>query len=46
MRQATAREFEGVNYALWPEASRQGEVAGANAAGDVSVLFKRQKLTA
>ena len=33
-------EFEGVNYALWPEASRQGEVAGANAAGDVSVLFK------
>lgn len=33
-------EFEGVNYALWPEASRQGEVAGANAAGDVSVTFK------
>lgn len=27
-------EFQGVNYALWPEASRQGEVAGANAAGD------------
>ena len=33
-------EFEGVNYALWPEASRQGEVAGANAAGDVSVTYK------
>ncbi len=33
-------EFDGVNYALWPEASRQGEVAGANAAGDVSVTFK------
>ena len=27
-------EFEGMNYALWPEASRQGEVAGANAAGE------------
>ena len=27
-------EFQGVNYALWPEASRQGDVAGANAAGD------------
>lgn len=27
-------EFGGKNYALWPEASRQGEVAGANAAGD------------
>ena len=27
-------EFAGMNYALWPEASRQGEVAGANAAGD------------
>lgn len=27
-------EFDGMNYALWPEASRQGEVAGANAAGD------------
>lgn len=27
-------EFAGKNYALWPEASRQGEVAGANAAGD------------
>lgn len=27
-------EFGGMNYALWPEASRQGEVAGANAAGD------------
>lgn len=27
-------EFEGVNYALWPEATRMGEVAGANAAGE------------
>ncbi len=27
-------EFQGMNYALWPEATRQGEVAGANAAGD------------
>lgn len=27
-------QFQGMNYALWPEASRQGEVAGANAAGD------------
>ena len=32
-------EFEGMNYALWPEASRQGLVAGANAAGDSSVTF-------
>ncbi len=27
-------QFEGVNYAIWPEASDQGKVAGANAAGD------------
>ena len=27
-------EFAGMNYAPWPEASRQGEVASANAAGD------------
>ena len=27
-------EFEGMNYALWPEADNQGKVAGANAAGD------------
>ncbi len=27
-------EFEGMNYALWPEATDQGEVAGANACGD------------
>lgn len=27
-------EFEGMNYALWPEADNQGRVAGANAAGD------------
>ena len=27
-------EFEGMNYALWPEAEEQGRVAGANAVGD------------
>ena len=27
-------EFEGMNYAIWPEASEQGRVAGANAAGE------------
>lgn len=27
-------EFEGVNYAIWPEALEQGAVAGANAAGE------------
>ncbi|MDO4572355.1 MAG: FAD-dependent oxidoreductase, partial [Clostridia bacterium] len=27
-------EFEGVNFSIWPEAARQGEVAGANAAGE------------
>ncbi|MDO5140374.1 MAG: FAD-dependent oxidoreductase [Eubacteriales bacterium] len=27
-------EFEGMNYALWPEASDQGKTAGANACGD------------
>lgn len=27
-------QFEGVNYALWPQAVEQGKVAGANAAGD------------
>lgn len=27
-------EFEGMNYALWPEATDQGETAGANACGD------------
>lgn len=27
-------EFEGVNFQLWSEASMQGRVAGANAAGD------------
>ncbi len=27
-------EFEGMNYALWPEAQEQGEVAGSNATGD------------
>ena len=27
-------EFEGENAALWAEASEQGKVAGANAAGE------------
>lgn len=27
-------EYEGLNLAIWPEASEQGKVAGANAAGD------------
>lgn len=27
-------QFEGVNYAIWPQAVEQGKVAGANAAGD------------
>ncbi len=28
-------QFEGVNYALWPEAQEQGKVAGACATGDL-----------
>ena len=27
-------QFEGLNFAIWPEAVEQGRVAGANAAGD------------
>ena len=27
-------EYEGVNYAIWPQTLEQGKVAGANAAGD------------
>lgn len=27
-------QYEGVNYAIWPQAVEQGKVAGANAAGD------------
>lgn len=27
-------QFEGVNYAVWPQAVEQGKIAGANAAGD------------
>ncbi len=27
-------QFDGMNYAIWPEASEQGTVAGANAAGE------------
>lgn len=30
-------EFEGINYAIWSEASEQGRIAGANAAGDALV---------
>ena len=30
-------EFEGMNYGIWPEATQQGEIAGANAAGDIPV---------
>ena len=31
-------EYEGVNYGVWPEATLQGEIAGANAAGDTPVF--------
>lgn len=27
-------EYDGINYAIWPQALEQGKVAGANAAGD------------
>lgn len=27
-------QYQGVNYAIWPQAVEQGKVAGANAAGD------------
>lgn len=27
-------EYKGTNFAIWPEASEQGRIAGANAAGD------------
>lgn len=27
-------EYKGANFAIWPEASEQGRIAGANAAGD------------
>ena len=30
-------QFDGVNYAIWPEAVEQGKVAGANATGDDTV---------
>ena len=29
-------QYEGVNYAIWPQALEQGKTAGANAAGDVA----------
>ena len=28
-------QYQGMNYAIWPEASEQGRIAGANAAGEV-----------
>ena len=33
-------EFEGVNYAIWPQATDMGKVAGANAAGD-EMIYKK-----
>ena len=27
-------QYEGINYAIWPQAVEQGKVAGANAAGE------------
>jgi len=33
-------EFEGANYAIWPQAIDMGKVAGANAAGDEKTYLK------
>ena len=33
-------EFEGTNYAIWPQAIDMGKVAGANAAGDEKLYIK------
>ena len=33
-------EFEGVNYAIWPQAVDMGKVAGANAAGEEALYSK------
>ncbi len=30
-------QYQGINYAIWPQAMEQGKVAGANAAGDFLV---------
>lgn len=30
-------QYQGLNYAIWPQAMEQGKVAGANAAGDQAV---------
>ena len=27
-------QYQGINYAIWPQAMEQGKVAGANAAGE------------
>lgn len=34
MHAVTVRNLTGQTYAVWPEASEQGRIAGANAAGD------------
>lgn len=34
-------QYQGTNYAIWPEASEQGKIAGANAAGE-EVLYEQQ----
>lgn len=36
-------QFDGINYQLWQEASTQGKVAGANAAGD-PVAYTNQRM--
>lgn len=36
-------QFEGLNYQLWQEASSQGSIAGANAAGD-NLIYANQML--
>ena len=35
MRAGDCAQYQGMNYAIWPEASEQGRTAGANAAGEV-----------
>ena len=34
MHASDCAEFNGANYAVWPEAPNKGRIAGANAAGD------------
>lgn len=33
-------QFNGMNYAIWPQALEEGKVAGANAAGDTEVKYE------